>query len=105
VIIERDLKNYKGSCCATSKVTRNVDLSSIAGVTAVQARSACDCGCAADEIHVQLNNELGLEDVRPLMIGKGDGDKIVQLIQAAIEECAPRRVADAARHRPPCSAR
>jgi len=86
VVIEVDKKTYNSLCCTTSKVTRNIDLSTIAGVTAIHASSLCDCGCAADEVHVQLNSELGLDEVRPLKIKKGEGDRVTKLIQSALED-------------------
>ena len=78
VLIERDTKKHNDLCCRISRVTRNINLDSIASVTAVHASSPCDCGCAADEIHVNLDAELGLT-VRSL------------LIPSAPFPCQPRR--------------
>lgn len=89
ILVQQDRHKLKGGCsgfCATSKETRNIDLSSIAGVTALHSSTCCDCGCEADQILVQLNNELGLEPPEAIKIAKGDGDRVLQLIQAAVEE-------------------
>ena len=72
--------------CPVEKVTRNVDLSSVVGVTALHTSRVCDCGCAADRVHLDLNHELGLRAAPPLLVKKGEGTRIAQAIQAAMEE-------------------
>ena len=69
-----------------SKTTRNVDLATIVGVTAHQRTSCFACGCAADDVVVDLNRELGLSPVPPLKVESGMGEHVASLIRAAVEE-------------------
>ena len=69
-----------------SKTTRNVELSTIVGVTAHQQTSWFACGCAADEVTIDLNRELGLSPVPPLKVESGMGEHVAALIRAAVEE-------------------
>jgi len=85
-VTERDLRGYRGSCCATSRDTRAIDLTAVAGVNDVHTSSLCDCGCAADTVSVQLNAELGLAAPAPLLVKKGKGHEIAVLMQHAVEE-------------------
>ena len=48
--------------------------------------SLCDCGCSADVISVELNAELGLDPVRPILVKKGQGYKISAMITRAVED-------------------
>eukprot|EP00322_Chrysochromulina_rotalis_P006224 CAMPEP_0115844664 /NCGR_PEP_ID=MMETSP0287-20121206/8944_1 /TAXON_ID=412157 /ORGANISM="Chrysochromulina rotalis, Strain UIO044" /LENGTH=266 /DNA_ID=CAMNT_0003298395 /DNA_START=51 /DNA_END=851 /DNA_ORIENTATION=+ len=86
VLIERDTKKHNDICCRVSRTTRNLNLDSIASVTGVHASSPCDCGCAADEIHVQIDAELGLANPGALKVPKGEAEKIVKMMQSAIED-------------------
>lgn len=86
MLIERDTKRFNGGCCQTSRVTRNVNLDTIASVTVATASSLCDCGCAADQIFVELDAELGLPTVNPLSVKKGEGERITKMVQSAIED-------------------
>jgi len=85
-VTELDKKKYRGQCCATSKHNRAIDLSNIVGVSDFHKNTVCDCGCAADQITIDLDKEKGLEDVAPLLVRKGQGADIARRIQAAIEE-------------------
>ena len=46
----------------------------------------CDCGCAADQLRIDLNHELGLPAVPPLRISQGTGQEVAQMVQLAMEE-------------------
>lgn len=76
------------SCSAPSSTTRSIELGNIAGVTH-QHRSApfdCCCGCAADDVVIELNREVGLPPVAPLSVRRGTGWQVAQLIESAVEE-------------------
>jgi len=81
-----DRRNAKGSWCQTSRDTRAIDLSSVAGVSDYHVNSLCDCVCSADVISVELNAELGLDPVRPILVKKGQGYKVSAMITRAVEE-------------------
>mmetsp|Transcript_6058 Transcript_6058/g.19020 ORF Transcript_6058/g.19020 Transcript_6058/m.19020 type:complete len:245 (-) Transcript_6058:203-937(-) len=85
-VTEVDTKRYKSALCATSKYTRAIDLSTIAGVSDFHRDRTCDCGCSADYVSIELDKEKGLEPVKPLLVNKGDGSDVAKQIQAAIEE-------------------
>mmetsp|Transcript_11119 Transcript_11119/g.28278 ORF Transcript_11119/g.28278 Transcript_11119/m.28278 type:complete len:248 (+) Transcript_11119:121-864(+) len=85
-VSELDKKRHRGICCQTSKYTRAIDLSTIAGVNDYHRNALCDCCCAADVVNVDLDKEKGLEEVPPLYVPKGKGHKIALMIQAATEE-------------------
>ena len=74
------------ACCPVDKTTRNIDLTGVAGVSATHTSNACDCGCNADDLHIELNKELGLPPVPRLKVPKNKGTSIAQMIQSAIEE-------------------
>lgn len=69
-----------------SKTTRNVDLQTIVGVTAHTSSNCLACGCAADDVVIDLNRELGLPEVPPLQVENGTGEHVAALIRAAVEE-------------------
>ena len=85
-----DTKVHKGSWCQTSRDTRAIDLSSVAGVSDYHVNSMCDCGCSADVISVELNAELGLDPVRSILVNKGQGYKVSAMITRAVEEAQSR---------------
>lgn len=85
-----DRSKGKSSLCQTSRATRAVDLSTVAGVSDYHVNSMCDCGCAADVVMVELNAELGLDPVRPIMVKKGQGYKVSAMITRAVEETQAR---------------
>ncbi|KAH8090045.1 kinase regulator Ste50 [Aureococcus anophagefferens] len=95
-LTSEDRKRSKGYCsglCQTSRATRAVDLSTIAGVSDYHINSVCDCGCAADVISVELNGELGLDPVRPILVKKGQGYKVSAMITRAARPRRPRAMA------------
>ena len=49
----------------------------------VMPHRLCDFGCGADMVQVDLNRELGLDEVAPMVILKGTGERVVKLIQNA----------------------
>lgn len=61
-------------------------MTTVVGVNAHYSSRLCDCGCAADDLVLDLNHELGLPPVPHLRIPKGSGQKVAQLVQVAIEE-------------------
>ena len=86
VAIHRDHTRKMRFCCPVQKLTRQIDLTSVVGVSALHTSRLFDCGCAADHVMVDLNHELGLEPVAPLLVEKGSGAEIAQMIQLAMEE-------------------
>ena len=72
-------------CTGERSTTRNVDLSSVAGVTAHQSGSLWDCGCSADDVVVSVNMELGLPPVPPLRVQRGYGRQVAQIIREAAD--------------------
>ncbi|KAH8070931.1 hypothetical protein JL721_4849 [Aureococcus anophagefferens] len=127
-LTSEDRKRSKGYCsglCQTSRATRAVDLSTIAGVrdtraakAAARARDAraarrsrtttstasATAAARADVISVELNGELGLDPVRPILVKKGQGYKVSAMITRAARPRRPRATAapgtDAAPRRP-----
>jgi len=85
VVTERDHSKFQG-LCNKAKITRHIDLSNVVGVSSYSPYSCANCGCDADEIFIELNQELGLQRVRPLLVMSGEGAAICQKFQAAIEE-------------------
>jgi len=58
----------EGTCCnmwGTKQLVRNIDLSNVAGFNMSSSQKACECNCAADYIHVDLHESVGLEPVPP----------------------------------------
>ena len=85
-----DRRKRKGNLCEESRETRTIDLSTVAGVSDYHVDNCFDCGCAADVIKVELNAELGLDSVRPILVKKGQGYKISAMITRAVEEAQSR---------------
>ena len=85
-VSEIDHKRYNSAFCSTSKHTRAIDLSTIAGVHDLHRSTVCDCGCSADEVTVELDGEKNLAVVRPLLVEKGSGADIAKKINAAMED-------------------
>lgn len=85
-VTERDKKRCSDAICQISKHTRAIDLSTIAGVNDFHRDHPLDCGCSADFISIDLDQEKGLPDVEPLLVTKGMGEEIAQKIRAAMEE-------------------
>lgn len=83
---EVDASKAKGCNCQVSKRTRTIELASITGTSDYFAHSACDCGCAADVVNVELKGSLGLPPVAPLHVAKGEGRRISDLIATAVEK-------------------
>ena len=86
VILSHEDRNLL-SCSDPSSTTRSIELGNIVGVT-YQHRSApfdCCCGCTADDVVIELNQEVGLPPVAPLSVRSGTGAQVAQLIQEAIE--------------------
>ena len=69
-----------------SKTTRNVDLQTIVGVTAHTSSNCLACGCAADDVVIDLNRELDCRRCHPLQVENGTGEHVAALIRAAVEE-------------------
>mmetsp|Transcript_36322 Transcript_36322/g.111377 ORF Transcript_36322/g.111377 Transcript_36322/m.111377 type:complete len:218 (-) Transcript_36322:23-676(-) len=84
-VSEVDNSKVKGCNCQVSKQTRTIDLSAITGTNDYYAHSACDCGCAADVVNIELKGSLGLPAVAPLHVPKGEGRRISELIASAVE--------------------
>ena len=74
-----DRRKRKGNLCEESRETRTIDLSTVAGVSDYHVDNCFDCGCAADVIKVELNAELGLDSVRPILVKKGIAPRHVDL--------------------------
>ena len=83
---EVDASKAKGCNCQVSKRTRTIELASITGTSDYFAHSACDCGCTADVVNVELKGSLGLPPVAPLHVAKGEGRRISDLIATAVEK-------------------
>lgn len=86
VSIHRDHTKKLRVCCPTAKLTRQIDLTSVVGASAMHSSRVCDCGCAADQVVVDLNGEHGLAELPPLLVAKGSGAEIAQQILGAMEE-------------------
>ena len=71
---------------ARSRTTRTVELNHIVGVTAHHNHRCWDCTCAADQVAISLDSQLGLTPVSPLMVENGTGEDVAQLIKRAVEE-------------------
>lgn len=75
-----------GCCQDKERVTRNIDLSNVAGVSEYEGKVCCDMGCAADWIYIELDGNKMLDTVAPLAVKRGEGDKVALEIQMAMEE-------------------
>ena len=68
------------------KKVRNIDLSNMRGVSAMHAHNILSCGCDADEVFIDLDAEAGLDHVHPLYVKAGEGEKVAEIINMAMEE-------------------
>ena len=68
------------------KKVRNIDLSNMRGVSAMHAHNMLSCGCDADEVFIDLDAEAGLDPVHPLYVKAGEGEKVAEIINMAMEE-------------------
>ena len=68
------------------KKVRNIDLSNMRGVSAMHAHNILSCGCDADEVFIDLDAEAGLDPVHPLYVKAGEGEKVAEIINMAMEE-------------------
>jgi len=73
-------------CPVRGKTTRTIELTGIVGVTAHHSSRCFDCGCAADDVVIDLNKELGLAEVPPLKVANGMGDTVAAIVRSAVEE-------------------
>lgn len=83
----------EGKCCnmwGSKQLVRNIDLSNVAGFNVSSSQKACECGCAADYIHVDLHESVGLAEVRAIKLPKGEGQDVVIRMMDTMEEVQAR---------------
>ena len=66
--------------------SRHARCGRLGSATARRSRELQTCGCDADEVFIDLDAEAGLDHVHPLYVKAGEGEKVAEIINMAMEE-------------------